>query len=346
MIKSSDIGFYEDSLNYILDVQSEDGSICWEKNMKLDPWDHVEAAMGLSIGGHYKAAKQAFKWMKNTQQEDGSWFAEYKKGKPSSSRKESNFTAYIATGVWHYYLITKDKDFLIEMFPVIQKAIGFVLSLQTAEGDINWAKEDNAILDDSLITGCSSIYKSIDCAKAIYKVLDYDFMPLSKANSLLKNCLLSSPERFDRSWKSKSRYSMDWYYPVMCGVVTGKEGIERINRRWDEFMVQELGCKCVKEEPWVTIAESSELVIALAALGMTDKAIALFDCLHQWKDKKDNLYWTGYVYTDDKYWPIEKPTWTAAAVLLAADTVYELTDGSELFLREWGEEKYAKVELS
>ena len=72
MIKSSDIGFYEDSLNYILDVQSEDGSICWEKNMKLDPWGHVEAAMGLSIGGHYKAAKQAFKWMKNSQQEDGS----------------------------------------------------------------------------------------------------------------------------------------------------------------------------------------------------------------------------------------------------------------------------------
>ena len=49
MIESSNLQFYEESLEYILKVQSKDGSIPWEKDKKLDPWDHVEAAMGLSF---------------------------------------------------------------------------------------------------------------------------------------------------------------------------------------------------------------------------------------------------------------------------------------------------------
>jgi len=48
-----------------------------------------------------------------------------------------------------------------------------------------------------------------------------------------------------------------------------------------------------------------------------------------------NDVWTGYVYPDDKFWPIEKPTWTAGAVLLAADAVYKFTTGSELFSKAW-----------
>ena len=60
-----------------------------------------------------------------------------------------------------------------------------------------------------------------------------------------------------------------------------------------------------------------------------------FSWLHQWKDPKDNLYWTGYVYPDKAFWPIEKPTGTAAAVLLAADTLFKFTEASELFLKDW-----------
>ena len=344
MIKSDSLNFYEDSLNYILEVQSPDGSICWETNEKLDPWDHIEAGMGLIIGGKEKEAKLAFTWLKENQEEDGSWFAEYRNGKPSCQRKESNFSAYIATGLWHYYLITKNKYFLEEMFSTLDLAINFVISLQTSFGDIQWAKENNKILDDSLITACSSIYKSLDCAISIYKILEHDPKHLVKAKQLLKICLVDNPQRFDRSWKSKSRYSMDWYYPVMCGIVINEDANKRIASRWDEFIVDGIGCKCVQEEPWVTIAESSELVVALVSIGEIKKAKEVFSWLHQFKDKKDNLYWTGYVYTDDKYWPVEKPTWTAGAVLLAADSLFEFTEGSKLFLEEWGERDYEGIE--
>ena len=33
----------------------------------------------------------------------------------------------------------------------------------------------------------------------------------------------------------------------------------------------------------------------------------------------DGSYWTGLVFADGKRWPIERTTWTAAAVVLAAD---------------------------
>ena len=346
MIKSDNINFYQDSLEYILKVQMADGSIGWEKEKKLDPWDHIEAAMGLVIGGKEAEARSAFIWLKENQEEDGAWFAEYLKGIPSSERKESNFTAYVATGLWHNYLITKNKSLLKEMFSTLDLAMKFVISLQTSYGDIQWAKENNQILDDSLITGCSSIYKSLDCAIPIYSILGKKTEDLIKAKKLLKTCLLENTERFDRSWESKKRYSMDWYYPVMCGVVKGNEAEDRIRSRWDEFIVSGMGCKCVQEEPWVTIAESSELAVALLVIGETDKAKELFDWLHQWRDPQDNLYWTGYVYADRKYWPVEKPTWTAGAVLLAADSLFAFTNGSKLFLEEWGDIDHEKIKQS
>tara|TARA_B110000014_G_scaffold264453_1_gene266232 strand:+ start:1974 stop:2987 length:1014 start_codon:yes stop_codon:yes gene_type:complete len=336
MSTPKDLDFYQESINYLLDVQLEDGAISWEKDAKLDPWDHVESAMGLAIGGKIKESKRAFYWMRDNQETDGSWFSEYIDGKSSVTKKESNFIAYIFTGLWHNYLITKDKLFLNEMFETMDMAKNFILDLQTELGDFYWAKEDDKILDDSLITGCSSIYKSLECAEAIYKTLGKDHDDISKSKNSLKRSLIQNPERFDRNCLSKERFSMDWYYPVLCGVISGSEALSRINKKWDKFVVPSLGCRCVSDEPWVTVAESSELVLALLVLKDDKRAENLFNHLHQWKDKVDNLYWTGYVYTDKTFWPIEKPTWTASAVLLAADALYNFSPGSALFLKEWG----------
>ena len=85
---------------------------------------------------------------------------------------------------------------------------------------------------------------------------------------------------------------MDWYYPILCGVYTHDKGISIIDSKWLEFIVEGKGCKCVSEEPWVTVAESSELVMALVKIGLVDKAEDLFNSLHQWRDE-DGLYWTG-----------------------------------------------------
>ena len=333
---SSKIEFYKSSVEYILKVQNQDGSIPWEENKKLDPWDHIEAAMGLSVAGKKEEAESAFLWLKENQLSDGSWYSEYLMSSPVTKRKDTNFSAYIATGLWHYYLIFEDKNFLKFMLPTITKSVNFVTSMQTEQGDIYWAsEEDKEILDDSLITGSSSIYKSLECASAIFNLLGESSLQADISKKNLKNSILNNPERYDRNWESKSRYSMDWYYPILCGIYDDKKSIKDIETKWSKFIVDDMGCKCVEEEPWVTVAESSELVLALVKIGLREEALKIFNSLHQWRDAQDGLYWTGYVYKDKKFWPVEKPTWTAGAVLLAADALYEFTPGSELFLRSW-----------
>ena len=171
----------------------------------------------------------------------------------------------MATGVWHHYLITGDRDFLQRLWPTVERAIDFVLAQQTTHGDIHWAVHgsDNVAQKDALLTGCSSIYKSLECALAIAGTLDADKRHWAMARARLHNAILNKPERFDRTWESKQRYSMDWFYPVLAGAITGDDARRHLDERWDEFVVDGLGCRCVTDEPWITVAESCELVMSL-----------------------------------------------------------------------------------
>ena len=126
---------------------------------------------------------------------------------------------------------------------------------------------------------------------------------------------------------------MDWFYPVLTGVIKGRQAQQHLNARWDEFVVAEQGCHCVNDEPWVTVAESCELVMSLLAAGQYPQAVELFSWLHQFRHE-DGSYWTGYVYRDEALWPLEKPTWTAGAVMLAADALSNHTNAAHLFREE------------
>ncbi len=325
--------FFRPTVEYILTIQQADGSIPWEKGSYADPWDHVEAAMGLSIGGEWEAAEHAYQWLQDTQLDDGSWWAAYKDGViDNGERRETNFVAYVATGVWHHYLISKNENFLRQLWPTVERAIEFVLSLQSRYGEIQWAvNPDGTPKEDALITGCSSIYKSLECAHNVSVVLGHDRGHWFQARERLGDALRNKPERFDRSWESKARYSMDWFYPVLAGVYTSKQQAQvKLKQRWDEFVVQDMGCRCVSDEPWVTVAESCELTMALLAAGDHARAVTVYSWLHQWRHE-DGAYWTGYQFDLDLLWPEEKPTWTAGAILLAADALTEYTAAAKLF---------------
>ncbi len=324
--------FLRPTVQFLLETQEASGEIPWFEGGHSDPWDHVEAAMGLSIGGEYDAAVRAYRWLAQTQLEDGSWWAGYRGHEvDNGERRETNFVAYFATGVWHHFLISEDRDFLAEMWPTVERAIGFVLILQTGHGDIHWAiSADGSAREDALVTGCSSIYKSLECAHNIAVTLGHDRPQWLDARMRLGDALRNKPERFDRTWESKSRYSMDWFYPVLTGVVQGREARDRLAARWDSFVEDKLGCRCVSDEPWVTVAESCELVMALLAAGDHARAVELYSWLHQWR-LEDGAYWTGYQFALDITWPDEKPTWTAGAIMLAADALTEYSPASRLF---------------
>ena len=327
--------YFRDTVDYIVRVQQQDGAIPWYEGACLDPWDHVEAAMGLTIGGRHDEAKQAYYWLKRHQLPNGSWLAAYKNGKvEDGTRAETNFVAYVATGVWHYYLVTGEMDFLQSMWPVVEAAIEFVLRLQGEQGQIYWAEDTSlGIREDSLVTGCSSIFKSFECALNIATQLDMKVSRWALARTRLGHALTTHPDCFDRTWDSKSRYAMDWFYPVLTGVVKGQRARQHLLSRWNEFVVQGLGSRCVNDEPWVTVAESCELVMALLAAGEYPRAIQLFSWLHQFRHD-DGSYWSGYVFRDEALWPLERPTWTAGAVMLAADALSNHTNAAHLFREE------------
>ena len=326
--------FLRTSAEYILSQQQEDGAIPWFAGHYADPWDHVEAAMGLSIAGEREAAEKAYQWLAERQLSDGSWWAAYRDGAVDNrERRESNFVAYVATGIWHHFLVCGEREFLLRFWPVVEKAMDFVLGLQSEYGEIQWAVDaEGAPMPDALITGCSSIYKSLECGINIAHTLRLERPDWVEGRRQLGIALRERPERFDRTWESKDRFSMDWFYPVLTGAISGADARRRLQKKWDEFVVAGLGCRCVSDEPWVTVAESCELTMALLAAGEAGKALKIYRALHRWQDK-DGGYWTGYVYRDSAIWPEEKTTWTVGAMLLAADALAGLTPASTLFTR-------------
>ena len=327
----------QNSAEYILRCQKSDGAILWYPDGKLDPWDHTEAAMGLTIAGYHEQAKKALLWLEKKQLPDGTWQAQYFEDEtlnnnPKDKNKvETNFVAYIATGVWHFYSVTQDLDFVKRIFPAIKKAISFVLDLQNPEGDIQWAISScEELLNDALVTACSSILRSLECAIQLARILDQETKAWESAYQKLFEALKTKPWRFDRTWESKERFSMDWFYPVLAGIYTQEEIQLRLQHRWQEFIKPELGCRCVSDQPWVTVAESCELSLAMVAAGKKDIAQTIHTWLTQWQDN-DGGFWTGYHFENNVIWPQEKTSWTAAAFILAADAIYELTPAHNLF---------------
>jgi len=322
------------TVDFILRTQTAAGEIPWFDGGHSDPWDHTEAAMGLAIAGEIEPALRAYRWLATQQLPDGSWWRSYRNGRPhETDRRETNYIAYIATGIWHLYRITGQRDTLVEFFPVVDAAMDFVLSYQSSHGEIDWAVDGQGeALGDALLTGCSSIYKSLECASHIAAELGLERPHWLAARKGLGHALRHRPERFDRTWASKRRYAMDWFYPVLTGWVQGPAALQRINQRWSEFVEPGLGCRCETQEPWVTVAESCELTMALLAAGDKARAATVFSWLSRWRHD-DGAWWTGYQLVEDLLWPDEKPTWTAGAVLLAADALTGHTAASDLFLK-------------
>ena len=321
-------------LALILEIQRQDGSIPWFADGIWDAWNHVECAMALEVMGEKSAADSAFHYLRNSQKPDGSWCGDYGNTAPMvddlyMSREtagrfhDTNFVAYCTTGIWHRYASRTDKRDLIQFWPMVRAAMAFVLSHQSAFGDIAWSSEAvNFGPDDSLRAGNASIRKSLECACRIAWTLDQqtEYQKYKAAIRKLDSAFAFHPDRFDRQGKNRLNYAMDWYYPAMTGAMKGHDATIQIREHWERFVVRDLGCRCVSDEPWVTVAESAELVIALAGLGARDIARNLLDMQFSHCDA-EGRFWMGYQFEQEIFWPMERPSWTQAAVILATDAL-------------------------
>jgi hypothetical protein len=315
-------------MDLILSLQRDSGDIPWHTDGKTDPWDLVETIMGLNIGGQFEASAKAFQWLAVNQNPDGSWYSSYMDGKPEDRTRETHMAAYIAVGLFHTWLLDRDTGMLEWMWPVMERAIEYAVSLQTPTGEIYWAKSPEGKTDPmALLTGASSIYMSLRCAGAIAGLLGKERPHWQAAFDALGRSIREDTHRYN---VSKSRFSMYWFYPVLSGAITGEKAMRRIEKQWKKYVIEGQGARCVSDQPWVTIAETSELVLALNAMGQQQKARIVFSWIQD-KVYDDKTFWCGYTYPDMVIWPEEKISWTNAVALMAADALYGLTPAGDMF---------------
>ena len=331
--KDLDIAHFKNLGRYIKSMQYESGAIPSDDDGFHDPWDHMESIMGLSFSNEYVASKLAFSWLIKNQNSDGSWFAKYKNEVPVEKNKPTHFGPYISVAALHFYKIFLDKDFLEELWPAIESAINFSLNLQINNGTIPWSIDKyGEIENDFLITGSSSILKSIECGLAISKILkkDKNLKNWIKSYELLSQAIKNPVGKFDIC-KDRKRFSMDSYYPILSGCLDQNEIKSYLDKIFKDFYVKDIGIKCVIEEPWVTVAETSEFIISLMIYGDQEKSVELLtDVLNITDENK--IPYMGWQYEENIFWPNEKPSWTAAALIIAADTVLNFSNASNLFL--------------
>jgi len=234
----------------------------------------VECAIALDFSGQPSEASLAYKWMRDIQNPDGSWYFSYLNDKPQDLTKDTNFSTYIATGMWFHY-------------------------------------------------ASSSTWLSIKCGIRIAKNLGIDKPDWNKACQKLTRAIKEHPERFDRLGEDKSGHAMTWYYPILVGLLKGKQAEERISRGWQDFIIDGWGCKCFADRQSVCVAETFEFILALIRMGASDKAKTVLDWVLQFRDSDGVFY-------REVYWPQreirrperepqvhEKNTWTSAAAILA-----------------------------
>ena len=317
---------------YIKSIQYKSGAIPSNKDGTHDPWDHIESIMGLNIYKDIEASKSAFNWLTHHQNSDGSWYAKYYKTDAIEKNKPTHFSPYIAVAALHFFRIFKDINFLQSIWSSIELAVNFSVELQQDNGTIPWSINNNSqIENDYLLTGCSSILKSIECGIALSKILNEteNIEKWKKAHLLLSNAIQDPDGKFDLI-KDRKRFSMDWYYPILSGCLKQQEKLNYINKIFKDFYLDGIGIKCVVEEPWVTVAETSEFILALMCAGYDDEAKRLlFDVINI--SDEEGIPFMGWQYEENIFWPEEKPSWTAAALMLSADCVFDYSDASDLF---------------
>src|SRR5690606_6637324 len=85
---------------------------------------------------------------------------------------ETNMSAYLAVGVWHHWLVRRDLAFVQRYWPVVRRALDWVVSLQLPFGGIAWSQEwtDGApgrVNADALVTASSSVHHALRAGVAL-----------------------------------------------------------------------------------------------------------------------------------------------------------------------------------
>ena len=313
---------------YLSALQLPTGLVPWFEGGHGDPWNHVECAMALTVSGHLEAAAAAYDWMARHQLGDGSWFNYYLGAHVKDTRLDTNVCAYVAAGVYHYLVATDDVDAASRWWPMVERAVDFVVGFQRVDGSFSWSLDASGRAESyALLTGSSSIFHSLRCAVALGERLDRHRPAWELAAGRVGHALAHHPEAF----ANKDEFAMDWYYPVLAGALIGERARGRLTTHWSRYVMDGYGVRCVSTNDWVTAAETAETVLSLDAVGWGERALGLLAETNRHRCL-DGSYFTGLAYPQEITFPhAETTSYTTAAILLAVDAVTNSSPAAGLF---------------
>lgn len=325
------------SAEHLASLQRPSGMIPWFEGGHCDPWNHVESAMALDVAHLSNAALRAYEWLADIQRADGSWHNYYLAdgdgdATVSEPKLDTNVCAYVATGVLHHVLCLPTGALQVDrarhLWPMVTRALNWVLHQRRDDGLALWAVEvDRRPWDYALLTGTSSIQHALRCGAMLGELVDDPQPQWRAAADVMARAVASNPSAFE----PKERWAMDWYYPVLTGTLQGHEAKQRLVDGWTTFVMDDLGVRCVSDEPWITASETAEASLSFAAIGDVSTATDLL----RWTSRhrcSDGSYWTGIVHPEEILFPDREHTsYTAAAVILAADSISAASPASGIF---------------
>jgi hypothetical protein len=307
-----------DTIGHIESLQSDSGLISLSRGAGADPWNHVEAAIALDIGGRHDLSLAAYRWLASNQRGDGSWFASYQSERgPACDHVDTNAVGYVATGVLAHLASTKDDAIAPELFAMVERALDYVVAHEHGRGMVPWAVgEDGSEATFGLVAASSSLVSSLRHGALLALLSGSDGTPWARAADRIAERVLEGS-----SWLAdKGAFAMDWYYPVLCGVVSNARATDRLGEGASSFVTAD-GVLCRSDRRWVTSAESAEAAIAYARVGDLETARSIL-CTLADKRADHGGYLTGLVYPERSEFPKgETTSYSSAAVVIAADVI-------------------------
>jgi hypothetical protein len=328
------------SVAWIASLQLPDGMIPWHAGGHADPWNHLEAVMALAAGGRQEEAVRGLEWLSRIQNRDGSWCGYYLAHGVEEPRRDTNVCAYVATAVWWMFELSGDRALLERMWPMVRRAVGFVLAHQLGGGQMVWAVDaDGTPGRFALLAGSSSVHLSLRCAAALARASGQAQPGWERAADRLAAAVRRGVGGDGGLFADKSRWAMDWYYPVLAGGVVGAEAHRVLGRSHGSFVTDGWGVRCVKDRQWFTAAETAESAIAYHLAGLGQRASQLLGWTRHLR-AEDGSYWTGRLQPGGSTFPRgQKSTYGTAAVVLADHVLGGRSPAAGLFdpgRRDWG----------
>ena len=217
------------------------------------------------------------------------------------------------------------------MWPVVERAIDFVLDLQTPRGEILWARHaDGTPWSFALLTGSSSICHSLRCAIALAELLGHE-----RPDWELSAARLTHVIRHGDSRRLRPQAPLG-HGLVLPGAHRGdhrRRGRQRLAERHDAFVVDGCGVRCVSTDRGSPVAETCEYALANLAVGDLGQRRS---CSAGPSATAPTTGATGPAPCSPtrpgSRWASGRPT-PASAVVLAADALPQASPASGLFTR-------------